>query len=43
MANYDDTDGVWRTVGGRRIFIKAGQKLEDAMRESGKFPSAKKG
>ena len=30
-------DGVWRTVGGRRIFIRNGQGLAEAMRESGKF------
>lgn len=30
--------GVWRTVGGRRVFIKDGQSLADAMKESGKFP-----
>lgn len=35
--NYDDSEGVWRTVGGRRIFIKYGQSLTDAMRTSGKF------
>lgn len=29
--------GVWRTVGGRRIFIKDGQDLATAMKESGKF------
>lgn len=29
--------GVWRTVGGRRIFIKEGQDLASAMKESGKF------
>lgn len=29
--------GVWRTVRGRRVFIKEGQSLTDAMRESGKF------
>lgn len=34
MANLD---GVWRTVGGRRIFIKDGQSLSEAMIESGKF------
>lgn len=33
----DDIDGVWRTVGGRRIFIKNGQDLATAMKESGKF------
>ena len=39
MANkkYDDEDGVWRTIGGRRVFIKTGQSLADAMKESGKF------
>lgn len=30
-------DGVWRTVAGRRIFIKNGQSLTDAMKNSGKF------
>ena len=30
-------NGVWRTVGGRRIFIKDGQSLSDAMKKSGKF------
>ena len=43
-----DIGGVWRTVGGRRIFIKDGQDLASAMKESGKFNStsqskAKKG
>lgn len=33
----EDIGGVWRTVGGRRIFIKDGQDLENAMKESGKF------
>ena len=33
----DDIGGVWRTVGGRRIFIKTGQDLATAMKESGKF------
>ena len=38
---YDDLGpGVWRTVGGRRIFIKEGQDLSTAMRESGKFDNA---
>ena len=35
--NFDDVDGVWRTVGGRRIFIRNGQDLSSAMKESGKF------
>ena len=29
--------GVWRTVRGKRVFIKEGQSLTDAMKESGKF------
>lgn len=33
----DDIGGVWRTVGGRRIFIKKGQSLSSAMKESRKF------
>lgn len=35
------TDGVWRTVGGRRIFIANGQSLSDAMAKSGKFKNSK--
>ena len=38
MAN--DIGGVWRTVGGRRIFIKEGQDLTSAMKASGKFNSS---
>lgn len=37
MANEK---GVWRTIGGRRIFIKEGQDLASAMKESGKFNSS---
>lgn len=37
----DDIGGVWRTVGGRRIFIKDGQDLGTAMKESGKFGNKK--
>lgn len=33
----DDIGGVWRTIAGRRVFIKDGQSLESAMKESGKF------
>ena len=33
-------DGVWRTIGGRRVFIKEGQSLSDAMKESGKFSTS---
>jgi hypothetical protein len=35
--DYSKMDGVWRTIGGRRVFIKKGQSLSEAMRESGKF------
>ena len=34
---FDESEGVWRTVGGRHIFIRNGQSLSDAMKESGKF------
>lgn len=34
---YDESDGIWRTVGGRRIFIRNDQTLSEAMKESGKF------
>ena len=37
----DDIGGVWRTIGGRRVFIKDGQDLASAMKESGKFNSNK--
>lgn len=33
----EEIGGVWRTVGGRRIFIKDGEDLETAMKNSGKF------
>ena len=36
---YDESEGVWRTISGRKVFIRTGQKLSEAMRESGKFPS----
>lgn len=32
--------GVWRTIGGRRVFIKDGQDLKEAMKDSGKFKGA---
>lgn len=35
--DYNDEDGVWRTIGGRKVFIRKGQNLADAMIESGKF------
>ena len=36
----EEQDGVWRTIGGRRVFIRNGQSLSDAMKESGKFKKA---
>ena len=30
-------EGVWRTIGGRRVFIRTGESLTDAMAKSGKF------
>ena len=39
---YDDIGGVWRTIGGRRVFIKDGKDLASAMKESGKFKLSKK-
>ena len=33
----ENKGGTWRTIRGRRVFIKDGQSLTDAMRESGKF------
>ena len=38
---FDEEDGVWRTVGGRRIFIRDGEDLETAMKKSGKFKNVK--
>ena len=32
-----ETDGVWRTIRGRRIFIASGESLGQAMSKSGKF------
>lgn len=37
----DDIGGVWRTIGRRRVFIKTGQTLSSAMKESGKFKTIK--
>lgn len=38
----NDIGGVWRTIGGRRVFIKTGQSLTDAMKKSGKFKVKRK-
>ena len=29
--------GIWRTIGGRRVFIKDGEDIATAMKNSGKF------
>lgn len=38
---YDENEGVWRTIAGRKVFIKTGQSLSSAMKESGKFDSVR--
>ena len=42
MAEFNGKQGVWRTVGGRRIFIVDGEDLKTAMEKSGKFKDLKK-
>ena len=42
MASDDFENGVWRTIGGRHIFIRDGESVSSAMKRSGKFKSAKK-
>ena len=37
MAEFNGKQGVWRTVGGRRIFIVDGQDLSTAMKLSNKY------
>lgn len=39
--DFVEENGVWRTVGGRRIFIKDGEDLATAMKNSGKFGNKK--
>lgn len=39
---YNNEDGVWRTIGGRRVFIRTGQSLADAMIASGKFKNLRR-
>ena len=40
--NFDDGDGVWRTIGGKHIFIRDGESLSSAMKRSGKFKLSSK-
>lgn len=42
MASNNFEDGIWRTVGGRRIFIRDGESLSSAMKKSKKFKSNKR-
>lgn len=39
--NYDDSEGRWVTISGRKVFIAEGQSLGDAMKKSGKFKNVK--
>ena len=41
VTEFEGYRGVWRTVGGRHIFIRHGEGLASAMRRSGKFKSIK--
>lgn len=43
VKKKEELDGVWRTIGGRRVFIRNGQSLSDAMKESGKFKTTESG
>ena len=38
----DYENGVWRTIGGRRVFIRNGESLPSAMKRSGKFERKQK-
>ena len=38
----DTEKGVWRTISGRRVFIKDGQSVAAAMQASGKFSANRK-
>lgn len=37
LQEFNGKKGVWRTIGGRRVFIAEGQNINEAMKESGKF------
>ena len=41
MAEFNGKQGVWRTIGGRKVFIVNGQDLPTAMKLSGKFTKEK--
>ena len=42
MAEFEGHEGVWRTIGGRRVFIRDGEDLSTAMQRSGKFSRVQK-
>ena len=42
MENDENEKGVWRTIRGRRIFIRSGESLGSAMARSGKFKNKTK-
>jgi hypothetical protein len=37
VIQMGEESGVWRTISGRKVFIRDGQSLSDAMKSSGKF------
>lgn len=37
LQEFNGKKGVWRTIGGRKVFIASGQSLGEAMKKSGKF------
>ena len=41
MKDEQGFEGVWRTVRGRRVFIRSGEELGKAMERSGKFKNLK--
>ena len=42
MEKFNENEGVWRTIRGRRVFIRKGASLAEAMQESGKFKDLKR-
>ena len=41
MNKYQENEGVWKTIAGRRVFIRNGQSLQEAIDSSGKFDDIK--
>lgn len=42
LQEFNGKRGVWRTIGGRKVFIATGQSLGEAMKESGKFDNIRR-